>query len=64
MLQVSYRLFELTNVLKSVFVPTKDNKRLGYNIVAAFVIAGCFYVVSFVLLRVPQMMVSVGFSSC
>lgn len=54
---VSYRLFELTNLLKSVFVPIKDNKRLGYNIVAAVVIASCLYVVSFVLLRVPQMMV-------
>lgn len=54
---VSYRLFELTNVLKSVFVPIKDDKRLGYNIVAAVVIASCLYVVSFVLLKVPLMMV-------
>lgn len=58
-LQVSYRLFELTNTLKSAFVPTKDNKRLGHNLVAAVVIASILYTLSFVLLRVPQMLVSV-----
>ncbi|KAI5650950.1 hypothetical protein M9H77_36955 [Catharanthus roseus] len=54
---VSYRLFELTNTLKSVFVPSRDNKRLGYNLVAAIVIASGLYVLSFVLLRIPQMTV-------
>ncbi|XP_022855578.1 protein REDUCED WALL ACETYLATION 2-like [Olea europaea var. sylvestris] len=54
---VSYRLFELTNKLKSTFLPTKDNKRLGHNLVAAVVIASILYTLSFVLLRVPQMLV-------
>ncbi|XP_027115861.1 protein REDUCED WALL ACETYLATION 2 isoform X1 [Coffea arabica] len=54
---VSYRLFELTNMLKSTFVPSKDNKRLGHNIVAAVVIASGLYMLSFVLLRIPPMMV-------
>ncbi|GFP98494.1 probable o-acetyltransferase cas1 [Phtheirospermum japonicum] len=60
-LTVSYRLFELTNTLKSTFVPVKDNKRLGHNLAAAVVIAGILYVLAFVLLRVPQMMVSLLF---
>ncbi|KAL3617197.1 Protein REDUCED WALL ACETYLATION 2 [Castilleja foliolosa] len=55
-LAVSYRLFELTNTLKSAFVPVKDNKRLGHNLAAAVVIASILYVLAFVLLRVPQMM--------
>lgn len=54
---VSYRLFELTNTLKSAFVPTKDKKRLGHNLVVAAVIASILYTLSFVLLRVPQMLV-------
>ncbi|CAI9118933.1 OLC1v1020567C1 [Oldenlandia corymbosa var. corymbosa] len=53
---VSYRLFELTNTLKTTFVPSKDDKRLGYNIVAGVVVATCLYTLSFVLLRIPQMM--------
>ncbi|KAK6160959.1 hypothetical protein DH2020_004340 [Rehmannia glutinosa] len=52
---VSYRLFELTNTLKSTFVPVKDNKRLGHNLVAAVVIASVLYVLAFILLKVPQM---------
>ncbi|KAL2534733.1 O-acetyltransferase family protein [Abeliophyllum distichum] len=54
---VSYRLFELTNTLKSAFVPTKDDKRLGHNLVVAVVIASILYTLSFVLLKVPQMLV-------
>lgn len=54
---VSYRLFELTNILKSTFIPSKDNKRLGQNLAAAMVIASILYVLALVLLKVPQMMV-------
>ncbi|XP_020555109.1 protein REDUCED WALL ACETYLATION 2 [Sesamum indicum] len=54
---VSYRLFELTNTLKSTFVPTKDNKRLGHNLAAAVVIAGILYILAVILVKVPQVMV-------
>ncbi|KAL6519754.1 Protein REDUCED WALL ACETYLATION 2 [Orobanche minor] len=54
---VSYRLFELTNTLKSIFVPVKDDKRLGHHLVAAMVIASILYISALVLLKVPQMMV-------
>ncbi|KAH9606873.1 hypothetical protein KSS87_019707 [Heliosperma pusillum] len=55
---VSYRLFELTNTLKIAFVPSKDDKRLAYNIVAALLVFSILYTLSFMLLRVPQVMVS------
>ncbi|KAL7104769.1 hypothetical protein ACP275_07G003300 [Erythranthe tilingii] len=54
---VSYRLFEHTNTLKSAFVPTKDNKRLGHNLVAAVIIASILYILAVVLIKVPQMIV-------
>ncbi|KAL9233223.1 hypothetical protein vseg_008247 [Gypsophila vaccaria] len=54
---VSYRLFELTNTLKVAFVPSKDDKRLAYNIVAALVAFSVLYTLSFMLLRVPQILV-------
>ncbi|XVF62410.1 hypothetical protein PTKIN_Ptkin09bG0005500 [Pterospermum kingtungense] len=54
---ISYRLFDLTNVLKSAFVPTKDDKRLMQNLITAIVISSILYMLSFVFLRVPQMLV-------
>ncbi|KZV39072.1 hypothetical protein F511_35325 [Dorcoceras hygrometricum] len=54
---VSCRLFELTNTLKSTFIPSKDNKRLGQNLIAATVIASILYVLGLLFLKVPQMMV-------
>ncbi|XP_031252979.1 protein REDUCED WALL ACETYLATION 2 isoform X1 [Pistacia vera] len=54
---VSYRLFELTNTLKIAFVPGKDDKRLLYNVVTAAIIASVLYSLSFVFLRIPQMLV-------
>ncbi|KAJ4721967.1 Protein REDUCED WALL ACETYLATION 1 [Melia azedarach] len=54
---VSYRLFELTNTLKTAFMPSKDDKRLLSNLVTGAVIFSVLYSLSFVFLRVPQMLV-------
>ncbi|XP_011007502.1 PREDICTED: CAS1 domain-containing protein 1-like isoform X1 [Populus euphratica] len=51
---VSHRLFELTNTLKTVFIPTKDNKRLFYNSVAGAAISVCLYCVAVILLHIPH----------
>ncbi|KAK4855610.1 hypothetical protein QYF36_008996 [Acer negundo] len=54
---ISYRLFNLTNTLKTAFVPSKDDKRLLYNLIAAAAISSVLYSLSFVFLKVPQMLV-------
>ncbi|GFZ09099.1 O-acetyltransferase family protein [Actinidia rufa] len=54
---VSYRLFQLTNTLKTAFVPSKDDKRLRYNLIVAVVISSILYKLSFIFLRIPQMLV-------
>ncbi|ONI10919.1 hypothetical protein PRUPE_4G075500 [Prunus persica] len=51
---VSHRLFELTNTLKTVFVPTKDNQRLLYNFLAGAAIFTCLYFISFILVQIPH----------
>ncbi|GMI91640.1 REDUCED WALL ACETYLATION 3 [Hibiscus trionum] len=51
---VSNRLFELTNTLKSVFIPTKDNRWLLYNFIAGVAISLCLYCTSLILLRIPH----------
>ncbi|KAF4357389.1 hypothetical protein G4B88_009708 [Cannabis sativa] len=40
---VSHRLFELTNTLKTVFIPTKDNQKLLHNCIAGFVVFLAIY---------------------
>ncbi|XWS18604.1 hypothetical protein CRYUN_Cryun32bG0059000 [Craigia yunnanensis] len=55
---ISHRMFELTNTLKSVFIPTKDNRRLLYNFVAGVAISLCLYFTSLILLQIPHSTVS------
>ncbi|GJM93816.1 hypothetical protein PR202_ga10405 [Eleusine coracana subsp. coracana] len=52
-LLISYRVFELTNVLKSAFIPTRDNNRLYQNFVAGIAISVCLYICSVILLKLP-----------
>ena len=58
LLQISHRLYELTNTLKSVFIPTKDNRRLLYNFIAGVAISLCLYCTSLILLQIPHSTVS------
>ncbi|KAJ8761947.1 hypothetical protein K2173_006549 [Erythroxylum novogranatense] len=51
---VSHRLFELTNTLKAVFIPMKDNRRLFHNFVAGAAISLCLYCIALVLLQIPH----------
>ncbi|KAM2018794.1 hypothetical protein ACFX1T_021681 [Malus domestica] len=55
---ISYRLFDLTNTLKIAFVPSKDNKRLVSNIVTATAVSCGLYFISFVFLKIAQILVS------
>uniref|UniRef100_A0A2P2LHB4 Acetyltransferase-related family protein n=1 Tax=Rhizophora mucronata TaxID=61149 RepID=A0A2P2LHB4_RHIMU len=50
---VSHRFFELTNTLKLVFIPTKDNRRLLYNVMAGAAISLCLYCIALILLQIP-----------
>lgn len=52
-LALSYRIFELTNALKTAFLPTKDNKRLLQNCLAGAAISIFMYSISFLLLLIP-----------
>ncbi|XP_050232228.1 protein REDUCED WALL ACETYLATION 3-like [Mercurialis annua] len=51
---VSHRLFELTNTLKNVFIPTKDNRRLLFNCITGAAISFSLYFISIVLLQIPH----------
>ncbi|KAL9666363.1 hypothetical protein QQ045_000693 [Rhodiola kirilowii] len=56
---ISCRLFELTNTLKNSFVPGKDNKRLMSNIMGAAAVSGGLYVLAFMFLRIPLLLVRI-----
>ncbi|KAL3833605.1 hypothetical protein ACJIZ3_008341 [Penstemon smallii] len=51
---ISYRLFELTNTLKSAFVPTRDNQKLFHNFVAGAIISVCLYFTAYILLLISH----------
>ncbi|XP_050371692.1 protein REDUCED WALL ACETYLATION 1-like [Argentina anserina] len=51
---VSHRLFELTNTLKTVFVPTKDNQRLLHNLLAGAAIFTSLYFFSFMIVQISH----------
>lgn len=52
-LQISYRVFKLTNILKEAFIPTRDNKCLYQNFIAGIAIFACLYCSSFILQKLP-----------
>ncbi|KAJ9565553.1 hypothetical protein OSB04_001519 [Centaurea solstitialis] len=51
---ISCRLFELTNTLKSVFIPTKNDRQLLCNFLAGAAISACLYLIAFIVVQIPQ----------
>ncbi|WOL03254.1 protein REDUCED WALL ACETYLATION 4-like [Canna indica] len=54
---VSHRIFGLTHELKLAFIPTRDNKRLLFNLIAGVVISISLYAMSLVLLSLVKKLV-------
>nr|KAJ0197242.1 hypothetical protein LSAT_V11C700356510 [Lactuca sativa] len=51
---ISCRLFELTNTLKSVFIPTKNDRQLLSNFLAGAAISTCLYLIASLVVQIPQ----------
>lgn len=51
--QISYRVFDLTNLLKTAFIPSKDNKRLFHNFISGATICVALYCISWIILHIP-----------
>lgn len=52
-MQLSYRVFEITSVLRAAFIPSRDNSRLYQNFIAGIAISVCLYLCSLILLKIP-----------
>ena len=52
-LQISYRVFKLTNRLKEAFIPTSDNNSLYQNFIAGIAIFVALYFCSFIIDKIP-----------
>ncbi|XP_072975885.1 protein REDUCED WALL ACETYLATION 1-like [Typha angustifolia] len=53
---VAHRIFALTNKLKMVFLPSRDDKRLVYNIITGTIVSLTLYSLSLALLNLPKML--------
>ncbi|BAS95533.1 Os05g0582100, partial [Oryza sativa Japonica Group] len=51
-LLLSYRVFEITGVLKGAFIPSRDNNRLYQNFIAGIAISACLYFCSLILVKI------------
>ncbi|OAY85146.1 Protein REDUCED WALL ACETYLATION 1 [Ananas comosus] len=61
---ISYRIFDLTNLLKVTFIPSRDNKRLFQNFIAGIVISVGLYCFSLVLLHIPFISATASYTKC
>ncbi|RRT76647.1 hypothetical protein B296_00002265 [Ensete ventricosum] len=57
---VAHRVFDLTNRLKVVFIPTRDNKRLLYNLITGAIVSLTLYALSMVLLSLTKKLVRIA----
>ncbi|RWW22964.1 hypothetical protein GW17_00012809 [Ensete ventricosum] len=59
-IRVAHRVFDLTNRLKVVFIPTRDNKRLLYNLITGAIVSLTLYALSMVLLSLTKKLVRIA----